>query len=889
MNVENQREYQYSLWAATEKTDTFEDFKNDVIQIVKNNITNTENNVLKGKISKLEIKNLCSIIKEENGIDKVLRVCSSLSKINKILSEATIASDINVVIKEIVKSCLEKDPKQTFLNFSKFNLQDQNSIFEVVKIAAEKYPSDTMYIFKNFGLKNQEYIFEIAKICLELEKDPLPEFLSNFGFTNQKYIFEIVEYFAHTNPQGTIDNFKTFGLVNPDYIFKILQICLKNEEISIQKMQEIISKCGLDVKEYQNKIIEYSELVSLEKIKWQAKDNPVEIIDNFQKLELKDQKSIYEIVKICAKQQPGYVASKFKTLGLKDQEYIYEIAKICAEKGDESFNHYFENFGLKNQEKIYEIYKIYVVNLSHVGLINKAIHSLQKYKISNAHDMYIDFIKAHFGKSFAETNYKYLFEKIQRIKDKKGKADLRAQEAVLKWVCLVSCEIRNKRFSLEEKQWLIEQDILSTFIDIRSIQLRDDLLPIIIFARKNISLKFKEIELFNSYLTKGLEREVSPKARSNAILLKLLLVELFVWGKHEQTNNIKVLADRLDTKFFLKDQAKVLEVAHALLLLSSCHLDIENKIIEKLSSENLNNKILYKEFVALKSLLLIRSLNRSFEKENEFINPEKSFVLSLRETIKKIIPSLNEIVDFDKKMEYTFLASRMPEAIFCYVSTLSTLKEPKVTACLANFIKSVLEGTFIEERNSKDNNPHLQKIFSHNEELEKKWRTSLKEKIGETLTITDSEDPFNLLLCGTEVQGSCLGAKGDANSNKGLLAYLVDGKNRLIVIKDDSGRMIARAVLRILICDDKPVLFLERSYPPELLEFQQEAIEELAKEKAKLLGIPLFKTALEKGNVVLKSIGSPAPYEYTDAGEGGISVKPNGEYEIIKASEIGYN
>jgi len=82
-------------------------------------------------------------------------------------------------------------------------------------------------------------------------------------------------------------------------------------------------------------------------------------------------------------------------------------------------------------------------------------------------------------------------------------------------------------------------------------------------------------------------------------------------------------------------------------------------------------------------------------------------------------------------------------------------------------------------------------------------------------TIADSDDLSDLFLCGTEVEGSCQAIGKDPKLSKSLLGYVMDGKNRLLAIKDAKGKTQARMIERLL-CDEeskRPVLFIERVYP----------------------------------------------------------------------------
>ncbi len=149
-------------------------------------------------------------------------------------------------------------------------------------------------------------------------------------------------------------------------------------------------------------------------------------------------------------------------------------------------------------------------------------------------------------------------------------------------------------------------------------------------------------------------------------------------------------------------------------------------------------------------------------------------------------------------------------------------------------------------------------------------------------TIVDSDDPQDLFLCGTEVLGSCQRISGEVRQNQCLLGYVLDGKNRIIALKNREGKIVSRAILRILwdSKNKKSVLFMESIYPPEVDFRYQQAIIELAKERATALGLTLL--SLEKGEKydgILESLSCRAPYEYCDAIRG----ITNGLFTILNA------
>ncbi|MCF7806534.1 MAG: hypothetical protein K9M13_02690, partial [Simkaniaceae bacterium] len=144
--------------------------------------------------------------------------------------------------------------------------------------------------------------------------------------------------------------------------------------------------------------------------------------------------------------------------------------------------------------------------------------------------------------------------------------------------------------------------------------------------------------------------------------------------------------------------------------------------------------------------------------------------------------------------------------------------------------------------------------------------------------IKDTDDPQDLFLSGTLVQGSCQRIDGDPGLNKCLMGYCLDGKIRMLALKDLNGKLKARAIVKLLIDHRKrPALYLERVYPADDPAIRK-AFQEVLKEKAKAMGSKLYEG---RGGEVLTSHGNRAPYEYED---GGVGIS-NGTYSIY-AEEV---
>lgn len=143
----------------------------------------------------------------------------------------------------------------------------------------------------------------------------------------------------------------------------------------------------------------------------------------------------------------------------------------------------------------------------------------------------------------------------------------------------------------------------------------------------------------------------------------------------------------------------------------------------------------------------------------------------------------------------------------------------------------------------------------------------------EEWTLVNSDDPLDLFLSGTEVGGSCQRINGNPNLNKALMGYVMDGKYRIIVIKDEHEIIVGRAVLRLLFDEKRgePVLFYEQVYPGTLKQEYKDAMAAFTNECARDLGVPVTTKNRDSGMTyygVLTSYSCKAPFEYCDGGGG---------------------
>lgn len=158
-----------------------------------------------------------------------------------------------------------------------------------------------------------------------------------------------------------------------------------------------------------------------------------------------------------------------------------------------------------------------------------------------------------------------------------------------------------------------------------------------------------------------------------------------------------------------------------------------------------------------------------------------------------------------------------------------------------------------------------------------------KAKLPAACNIVLSDAPDDLLLCGTEMIGSCQRVDGNTELNKGLQGYILDGKIKLLAVKSaKTGAITARRIARLLLDDrGQPVLHLDRLYlnPGYRSAQVDRAIKAYAEKMALSLGVPLVITGQSNPEVAypLHGKGGPAPWEYVDAAQG---LKRRGAYRI---------
>jgi hypothetical protein len=629
-----------------------------------------------------------------------------------------------------------------------------------------------------------------------------------------------------------------------------------------------------------------------------------------------DPMALIEIAKIAVRQNGPGTSEFIRCYHITDQTALIEIAKIAAAQDSEAILEDISDligyYAIEDQSALMEIFLIVFVRDP-----KKAVSRLANYRLS---DFYPDFIQAVI--EFGETPFDFskCAQLLQEFADKQklpiqqlisqitGLKDSEAQKTCLCWLIHLLGFCLN--LTLEQSSLLLGTNFPKKALDCRDPHLRYILTEAMLaYARNPAAYPFViEKENKNSRIELVLLLCVLLKAQgiSEDLCQQLIAVgsdrslkdktclRIYLNGLRSIWENTNL--DASDKTFLLK----------TLLTLSQETITRSVKGKEK-TIQKTNAALLLQQLQTVSSILFLNGEDRLKElsKDNSL---EEAGVSDQKDAFSQILLRLFQtrvpikpFENFNTLYAKCFAEARIPNYIITYAARLQSLglqeKEP-VLASLSTCIENMLDGTFSQERYS--DHVHLQKVFLGREQLLEQWKqgeiSDLTDFLTSSLseeqlidydkwTLVDTDNPEDLFLCATEAGGSCQRINGDSDRNKCLLGYVMDGKNRLLAVKDASGRIIARHILRVLWDGSQPVLFLTRLYASAVKEEVRDALEKFALSRAKKLDLPLLSVEVKNSGLIypksIMSLGSKAPFEYLDGdGRGGDDGVTSGTYRI---------
>lgn len=402
------------------------------------------------------------------------------------------------------------------------------------------------------------------------------------------------------------------------------------------------------------------------------------------------------------------------------------------------------------------------------------------------------------------------------IQDASKMTDPLVRKEKMEWVLKLLMSLRG--IKIPEEEISANYVLLSSLYNHRNPETREEITKIFLSLYDKGNEEF--LEVWKTIRTK-LKSEINTEKKKVWMIPGLLLVPYLTKDQPTQDETYKAF---MKSKSDMFDGKKLDALAQALLTLKD-KMEMKNaknwlqlSLGAKSKEERMKQAIFLTTICNMGMGKLVENLD-SFEKAREQM--KISFIQSF---------DLQSINDLDKKYNDTLETLRNPSALLTYQSTLfkglSKIEYNGLHPLLSQFVKGIIEGTYPHIR--YQSSEHLTTVFKGHRKLFSEWKKgekikakdlyqaapNAKERYNPEWEVIDTDNAEDMLLMGTEVQKSCQKITYEASKSKCLINYIMDGKNRLIAVKDSDGRLIGRCVIRILWdpVAKKSVVFRETLY-----------------------------------------------------------------------------
>lgn len=849
-------------------------------------------------------------------------------------------------------------------NFSFFQIEDPNQRYELAKMVALK--KDFAPEFKQFKIEDPNQRYELAKMnALDGERiSGIARFIDNFEITNQNHLFEIAMIVLNKG-QNIISYIEKFNIESIEKRFELAKLAIKSNrdiynlegfQLNLEQKVELFLKLcrdELNSEDVQESIKDLIISFEFEKMSEEllAPWRGLQLILHPLSIRSSDKNTPLAPLLEAEPEKLSIVAH---TNLRKWMGYYLLNFELFKKGNEESFKKYYDEMDsdslllsiakLRNPAKRYQLTDLHFKNMStdQAGFHN--VHNGLKHSFGNKSSPIFKFLitqlihsqvaeEGSFNKEQICLDWKRVFSTLSSSVYKDAKAQMTVIDSLYTLANTISLTPR-------EKCRLI-QVIFGLGDSIKEKKVKSKII--------NLNLRLMEAIIQSGY-GEVLKQFILLRPRTQSITkdsLQECLKNIFLSFIGEV--EIKGFAEKFENTF-LKSRQPTAFITYASKLQSLLRDD------DKADEMSLRSSL--QKFYS-------DVMNGTFQKNRYEIGQHLSTVFSWKEGFKeiwktgkrKLIQDVSEVDEKERSenkfnpREYLFQRICLDKHIdFAEYTTLNFLSNPREP--ISNHIDSSLqELSEMKEKlkNSKeeDATKHfhqlllqekiislcdprkniqerellfkeakdcVEKIFNSKDhqfiqdlnglkilmKSEKKQQSNLNWFVEETDVWDD------LLLCGTEVLGSCQNIHGQESLNKCLLNYLLDGKNRIVVLKNTEGQIRARVILRLLWDEEKkcPILFQERLYTsPEVLASSLDAINKMCIEKARDLGITLVTS--DNNEIAgdepypnsIESLNGCAPFEYVDADglgttNGTFTIRPNSMaiiFDPIRKEEMAKN
>ncbi|MBI5066510.1 FHA domain-containing protein [Candidatus Woesearchaeota archaeon] len=289
------------------------------------------------------------------------------------------------------------------------------------------------------------------------------------------------------------------------------------------------------------------------------------------------------------------------------------------------------------------------------------------------------------------------------------------------------------------------------------------------------------------------------------------------------------------------------------------------------------------ELSHLESIVLYGILTQKFpvseKTRDEELTKLKHFFESKPEEFGMLAESIKEYLR-DKKDQIFF--KNVHDALFAHID--GTFKDWK-------YKSKDLEALLEEIRNSDKDKDEKERIGNTlAKRVEELWKQNNLFETSGGFTVEFTDDFLTSLRIGQTPLRTCQRCAG-GSYNEGLMAYVANGLNKVAVLKDSTGKIVARRIVRLRMTDNKPVMIVERMYYSEGTPIS--ALDEAMILKAQEMGVDIVANNFLTGYILttptelnIKSYGGRALHNYYDSRGIGIVKLEEGETEEFSLKNL---
>jgi hypothetical protein len=838
-------------------------------------------------------------IKDEQALIRIAKLCATQLPLRTIelIKNFNIQTEQGRI--EVAKHCAQQNGWKTAQFIDNFQIQNEKARIEIAKLCAQQNAWQTAELIGNFQIQNEKARIEIAKLCAQRFCWGLPQLIGNFQIRDEMARVEIAKLCAQQDGEHTAELINKFQIQDEKARVEIVKLCAQQ---NIRKTVELIGNFQIQ-----------DEMARVEIAKFCVQQNSLETTRFLHNFQIQDEQSRIEIAKLCAQEDGVITAQLFYKFNIRDEKIANEILTIAAIENPYSTFHFHNEIDFQYRKS----FLFYSVNNQRI--CQRLLQSFINTDLSKAgfewvipyldsvNDLYI---KRELTISLAAA----LFILKQRLSTEM--LSFANKQGLIKAVYALRSPQLYIPFIDEVIQFCSNPEALENFEKQAICELAPSYSPLLKVCLSEMnSLNEASISFFNRPKNIKLFKD-GPKARLLLYTLRRLRSEpsLSIDEKRAVLEKIYTSADLytvlclLQIIFDLGESSRLKYLTQDFKFIAQNAIsqkipvirDLENAAVQiadtfgrsrnpqaiwqyaaKMHQTNdpnvLNCLGAFISSVAKGSFLTFRyDLNQNphlqklgkdvvgLWKEGisiDFVNENKgSFNPFDWLHTKLIVDQHLSLSEVPLLCQYLQSNRDDPQRQKLYDASKES---PFERACMDLARAQTLEEQLHFLSLALSKLPQLNSDFKNDLEGQ---ISLLRSPLRKGSLAIDTDDPYHLLLCGTEVAGSCQRIDGKQHTNKGLLGYLMNGQTRLLAVVDEKGSIVARSLLRLLWDGNKPVLFLERHYGSS--EYR-ETIEKLAKEKAKKMGLTLTSlTGKGAAYKSLQSLGGLAPFEYCDGSTG---------------------